>query len=394
MQGEKQINRSQRGSWTGRCAGAGLRNNDGPMWGPIAWEKITSTPANDVFMKYSSTAAKAAEADRCRKAGENARLQRKRSKYSNDNSAASRQAYSRHDGDSESNDSAFDLPAVDLQDMMIQFYKTNVMINNSSAGDIQQATMKHHRDHQSLGIWCEERRLRVTSSNVGLIVRHRDTTPVTPLVHQLVQSNFRGNKATTWGINQEEGSKIQYLAYIQQHSPNITVNSECGLVVSLDHPWLAATPDGFVHDPCESPPHGLVEFKNPHYCKDQQIEKAITDKKIKFLVLKNGKTELKRSHQYHYQVQAAMLCTGKQWYDFCVRTTVDFRVERVYFDQQFCNGFIQKVHHFYFNSILSQLTHHRTVIREPQWITNMEEWDHRVRELTMLGMTATALSTD
>ena len=89
------------------------------MWGPIAWEKITSTPANDVFKTYSLTAAKAAEADRHRKATENARLQRKRAKSSNDNSAASRRAYSRHDGGPEPDDSTSDLPAVDLQDMMI-----------------------------------------------------------------------------------------------------------------------------------------------------------------------------------------------------------------------------------------------------------------------------------
>ena len=216
------------------------------------------------------------------------------------------------------------------------------MVNSSSASNIEQATMKHHSDHKSLGIWCEERRLRVTSSNVGLIARRRDTTPVTPLVHQLVQSNFRGNKATTWGLDQEEGSKIQYLAYMQQYSPNITVNTECGLAISLNHPWQAATTDGFVHDPCETPTDGLVEFKNPHSCKDQQIEIAIMEKKIKFLTIHQGKTQLKCSHQYHYQVQVAMLCTGKQWCDFFVRTTADFKVERIYFDQQFLQWFYSK----------------------------------------------------
>ena len=41
--GGKQINRSQRGSWQGRCAGAGLRLNIGPDWGPTTWESVTKT---------------------------------------------------------------------------------------------------------------------------------------------------------------------------------------------------------------------------------------------------------------------------------------------------------------------------------------------------------------
>ena len=99
-------------------------------------------------MMSSKTAAKAAEADRRRKATGNARLQWKRAKSSNDNSAASRQAYSRHDGGPEPDDSTSDLPAVDLQDMMIQFYR-NVMVSRSSASNIEQATMKHHSDHSN-----------------------------------------------------------------------------------------------------------------------------------------------------------------------------------------------------------------------------------------------------
>lgn len=35
----KQYNRSQRGAWEGRCAGAGLQYNNGPEWGTVAWSK-------------------------------------------------------------------------------------------------------------------------------------------------------------------------------------------------------------------------------------------------------------------------------------------------------------------------------------------------------------------
>ena len=36
--GGKVVNRSQSGSFQHRCMGAGLRLNDGPMWGPTSWK--------------------------------------------------------------------------------------------------------------------------------------------------------------------------------------------------------------------------------------------------------------------------------------------------------------------------------------------------------------------
>lgn len=65
--GGKQINRSQRGSWAGRCTGAGLRLNEGPMWGPQCWEKAVSIPANDIFKSHAATVSKEVEKDRKRK---------------------------------------------------------------------------------------------------------------------------------------------------------------------------------------------------------------------------------------------------------------------------------------------------------------------------------------
>ena len=53
----KQINRSQSGSWQARCAGAWLRINEGPVWGPAAWEKVLSTPSA-TFTKVAQSKCK------------------------------------------------------------------------------------------------------------------------------------------------------------------------------------------------------------------------------------------------------------------------------------------------------------------------------------------------
>ena len=45
-------------------------------------------------------------------------------------------------------------------------------------------------------------------------------------------------------------TKEQYLEYKNKESPGISA-IPIGLVVSIEHPWLAASPDGLVYDPAE-----------------------------------------------------------------------------------------------------------------------------------------------
>ena len=65
--GGKQINRSQIGSWQGRCAGAGLRLNLEPSWGPVTWEKATKTTPSATFKIVASSKCNRAVKDRKRK---------------------------------------------------------------------------------------------------------------------------------------------------------------------------------------------------------------------------------------------------------------------------------------------------------------------------------------
>ena len=66
--GGKQINRSQRGSWQSRCAGAGLRINEGPNWGPACWKNNTGLSPSKTFKvvaaKRTETANKDANPER------------------------------------------------------------------------------------------------------------------------------------------------------------------------------------------------------------------------------------------------------------------------------------------------------------------------------------------
>ena len=383
--GGKQINRSQRGSWEGRCTGAGLRLNGGPAWGPTSWEKAVSVPANTIYKRHATTLSKVVEQDRKRKSSLPAKQQRKKSRQASvDNSLSSRSSYSRYDGGPNATDVPQDVPPNHLQDLMVNFYKIKVIVTQQRGKEIQLLTMQQGHDEVACSIWKAERRLRITSSIAGTIAKRRPTTQVGTSVRSLLYSKFSGNQATRWGLSQEKATAQQYIQWKAQHgSPCVSVYTECGLVIATDHPWLAATPDGLVNDPQVLPSQGLVEFKNPHSCKDQFITHAVLNKKLTCLSYNStsGALSLKHSDTYYHQVQMAMFCTSKEWCDFVVRTTVDLHVERIRFDEAFCQSVLPKLRHFFFNSILPELTLPYRPIREPTWITNAEQWNKRVNTL-------------
>ena len=136
----------------------------------------------------------------------------------------------------------------------------------------------------------------------GTIAKRRATTQVSSTVRSMLYSKFNGNEATRWGLSQEKATASQYLKLKQQNgSPAISINTECGLVISVSHPWLAATPDGFVNDPQGTPAKGLVEFKNLHsYCHLSLIG-AVQSKKLIFLSCNSTSVlALKHSDKYYY----------------------------------------------------------------------------------------------
>ena len=86
-------------------------------------------------------------------------------------------------------------------------------------------------------------------------------------------------------------------------SPNPIVSIKCGMVVSTAHPWLAATPNGWVSDSAASPYQGIVEFKNPYSYRDLAVSDAITAKKYDYLSINNGYITLKHTYSFYYQVE-------------------------------------------------------------------------------------------
>ena len=167
----------------------------------------------------------------------------------------------------------------------------------------------------------------------------------------MLYSTFRGNKATVWGSQQESVAEQDCI-----NAKTGIITKSSGLVVSTQHCWLAASPDGLVYDSQSTDPYGIVEYKNPYGVCDLSLTEAAQSKQF-FISTDgdSGKLHLKTSHSYYYQIQAAMFCTQRKWCDFVVRTSVDLHIERIKWNDKFWDGIVPKLKRFYFEALLPEL---------------------------------------
>ena len=126
---------------------------------------------------------------------------------------------------------------------------------------------------------------------------------------------------------------------------------------------MGASPDGLVTDPSERQPFGLVEIKCPARAEKLSLFKLSTEKQYKsnfFLQYADGKYQLKKGHNYYYQIQGQLQITCRQWCDFVVwtpsATVDDLVVQRIYFDDDIWKTTIYpRLYSFYMGSMLPEL---------------------------------------
>ena len=293
------------------------------------WERMTGNSANEIFTDTAKSSAKVAEKNRKRKSTQKSKERRRAGKYSKkDNSISARKAYSRHDGGIEPDDNIGDISPQSLDELKSSFYDTQVAITIEERENIEKKT----RQQSGCTLWKEERLKRITASHTGSIAKMKKTTKRSNKVKELIYSTFRGNKATMYGMLMEDIAKQKYVAQQQRNGHPGLFTEPSGLVVSLDTPWLASSPDGTVVDPSADKCTGFVEYKNPFTQKDLMIGEACNNKT--FCLEKQEKAgrevySLKRRHNYYYQIQCQMFCCDVDWCDFVVNTEKDLHIERI-----------------------------------------------------------------
>lgn len=364
--GGKVIHRSQSGSWENRCMGAGLQQNLGKEWGPTTWSKMTNSPPNDIFTMTAKHSAEKKEKDKTRKSREDVKAKRRQMKYTRkDNSLAARKAYNRHDNKIEPDDMADDISPDILNEMKKSYYKTQIVVTKDEAIKIERAT----RDQVESEHWKDERMKRLTASKVGSIAKMKKSTKRGTKVNELLYRTFQGNEATRYGMLMEDTARTDYITYQRKNKNTEVFVTDCGLFISLDNPWLAASPDGMVQD-LNEPSVGLLEVKNPHSKRNMTLSEACSPS---FCLKEENKDaittyKLKLKHDYFFQIQCQLYCADKEWCDFVVRTEKDLYIERIRRNRIWWDKQLPKLKAFYEDALLPELVCPRFgkgAIREP-----------------------------
>ena len=125
----------------------------------------------------------------------------------------------------------------------------------------------------------------------------------------------------------------------------------CGIVISPDCFWLAASPDRRVIDTAAQPVFGLLEIK----CPEVKDEKTLDD--LPYLK-RDGEHHLilKEKTNYFRQVMMQMAITGASWCDFFVYfDEATYMLQRINFDSARWSDMQRKIDDFYFAHYLTAI---------------------------------------
>ena len=193
-------------------------------------------------------------------------------------------------------------------------------VTQEEADQIEQQT----RDQVDSKQWNEQREWRLTASRFGEICKATARKDSLKLAESILYPPKFTSNATAHGLVHEKTAISRFESVTGRKV------SPCGLYIDVEHPFLAATPDGLVDD------GKLVEEKCPFKAKNNKILPGQL-KNFLFLEERDGEVKLKKRHSYFFQVQGQMKISGKQSCYFITFTLCDFHVEEIEYDDRFYN---------------------------------------------------------
>jgi hypothetical protein len=156
------------------------------------------------------------------------------------------------------------------------------------------------------------------------------------------------NDATKWGIEKEQQAKSKLISYYRQTHENANL-VDCGLHISLDYPFIAASPDGMLT--CDCCGTRCVEVKCPYSRRGEMIDENIPYLKK----CDDGKLRLHQKHEYYFQVQTQIGVTKTECCYFVVWTGADIHVEQIMFDNALWETMCKKAERLFKSAIMPEL---------------------------------------
>ena len=202
------------------------------------------------------------------------------------------------------------------------------------------------RSQSESGLWQMLRKKRITASKFGSVAKRQKDFET--FVEQLNRSRAKVTPDMQRGLDLENRAAYIYAHVAKQGKVNVFPS---GLIINPKCPWLGCTPDRKVYcldadKHCHSP-FGLLEIK--------VVKAGATNfENVAYLVKDYfNHFQLKRNHDYFYQVQCQLALTGLEWCDFFSYIDDDtFFCEKITFDPEFFQKAKDKVDLFYFNYFL------------------------------------------
>ena len=194
-------------------------------------------------------------------------------------------------------------------------------------------------------LWMDARQWRVTASNFGRICnREREPgfypTSVTKLL--LRDYGHPVSPLLQWGIDHEDEAITLY------HKMTGVEVHPCGIFVGIDSGFLGASPDGVVFN--QEAEMGIIEVKCPYKHRMESISNACKDKYF-HLEVANGKTHLKRTHDYFFQITGQLAITEASFCDCVTWTCKDIFIEQIYLDENHWRKMLLQLQEFYATSL-------------------------------------------
>ena len=244
----------------------------------------------------------------------------------------------------------------DNKDTMAECFVESIKVSPEEIDWVNAATVGQHKNDN----WHEMRHLLVTGKKIkGLNTRQKaiEKNPgedVTKTVH-----NFMSPKplktypaAMEYGIRNEQDAKDAYMKIMKKKHANLTIE-EPGLMLSEEHGWLGASPDGIRK--CACCPNAFLTIKFPYKGADMDPKEPFLLGTVGGDTDKNSNYFLKTTHLHYFQIQTGMAVCGLKKCDFVVFTPKGIYVVNVNFDQAFWNSTIKTVKMFYTKNIISTL---------------------------------------
>jgi len=209
---------------------------------------------------------------------------------------------------------------------------------NKSLNEIKEIFYYEQRTEE----WFKVREFIVTSTGVASIVGHNKHSTLEDFIKDKLDKTFLGNEKTQYGNDTEKISFMMvYLTmcykYVYKKRYDIVNQSEVGLKIYKDHPWIGASADGIC---------------NVYDSEDNKIERITIELKSPF-----DKTIYKEIPHYYYdQITTAEIVSNRLKCNFCVFTPEKMQINTFIFDKVYFNLMIMpKLMDNYFNEILPKI---------------------------------------